>query len=201
MPVTFPGSFCELPGALKIFQSSFRASSRIKVVLAKCQEQYGEGHFQEMFTCSCGDFHRSRRGFAVWQHRHEKSDELEREATCRSIGNTDNVTGNSYLVSCKMSRFYEPCLVMFFVPMEFKRDRTQTRPRSPGVLKRMNLLDYSINIGWSLEIWFPVESHLELPPGSIKILLLMVQKSDDHQLRLVVYPIIYKVLYIPGDQK
>lgn len=62
----------------------------------------------------------------------------------------------------KMSRSYEPCLVMFFVPMEFKRDRTQTRPRSPGVLKRMNLLDYSINIGWSLEIWFPVESHLEL---------------------------------------
>lgn len=59
LPVTT--GFCELPGALKIFQSSFRASSRIKVVLAKCQEQYGEGHFQEMFTCSCGDFHRSRR--------------------------------------------------------------------------------------------------------------------------------------------
>ena len=30
------------------------------------------------------------------------------------------------------------------------------------------------------------------------LLLLMVQKSGDHQLRLVVYPIIYKVLYIPG---
>ena len=26
----------------------------------------------------------------------------------------------------------------------------------------------------------------------------MVQKSGDHQLRLVVYPIVYKVLYIPG---
>ena len=26
----------------------------------------------------------------------------------------------------------------------------------------------------------------------------MVQKSGDHQLRLVVYAIIYKVLYIPG---
>ena len=26
----------------------------------------------------------------------------------------------------------------------------------------------------------------------------MVQKSSDHQLRLVFYPIIYKVLYIPG---
>ena len=29
-------------------------------------------------------------------------------------------------------------------------------------------------------------------------ILLMVQKSGDHQLRLVVYPIIYRVLYIPG---
>ena len=27
---------------------------------------------------------------------------------------------------------------------------------------------------------------------------LMVQKSGDHQLRLVVYPIIYRVSYIPG---
>ena len=26
----------------------------------------------------------------------------------------------------------------------------------------------------------------------------MVQKSGDHQLRLVVYPIVYKILYIPG---
>ena len=31
-----------------------------------------------------------------------------------------------------------------------------------------------------------------------KALLLMVQKSSDHQLRLVVYPIIYKVIYIPS---
>ena len=29
-------------------------------------------------------------------------------------------------------------------------------------------------------------------------ILLMVQKSGVHQLRLVVYPIIYKVSYIPG---
>ena len=27
--------------------------------------------------------------------------------------------------------------------------------------------------------------------------MLMVQKSGDHQLRLVVYPMIYKLLYIP----
>ena len=26
----------------------------------------------------------------------------------------------------------------------------------------------------------------------------MVQKSGEHQLRLVVYPMIYRVLYIPG---
>ena len=26
----------------------------------------------------------------------------------------------------------------------------------------------------------------------------MIQKSGDHQLRLVVYPMIYRVLYIPG---
>ena len=31
-----------------------------------------------------------------------------------------------------------------------------------------------------------------------RVILLMVQKSGDHQLRLVFYPIIYKVLYIPG---
>ena len=31
-----------------------------------------------------------------------------------------------------------------------------------------------------------------------KLSLLMVQTSGDHQLRLVVYPIIYRVLYIPG---
>ena len=30
------------------------------------------------------------------------------------------------------------------------------------------------------------------------MVLLMVQKSGDHQLRLVVYPIIYTVLFIPG---
>ena len=29
-------------------------------------------------------------------------------------------------------------------------------------------------------------------------ILLMVQKSGEHQLRLVVYPIVYKVLYISG---
>ena len=34
--------------------------------------------------------------------------------------------------------------------------------------------------------------------SSGKLRLLMVQKSGVHQLRLVVYPIIYKVLYIPG---
>ena len=33
--------------------------------------------------------------------------------------------------------------------------------------------------------------------GNHPLLLLMVQKSGDHQLRLVVYPIIYKVSYIP----
>ena len=32
-------------------------------------------------------------------------------------------------------------------------------------------------------------------------ILLMVQKSGDHQLRLVVYPIIYKVLYIPSGER
>ena len=36
----------------------------------------------------------------------------------------------------------------------------------------------------------------ELPPPSN--ILLMVQKSGVHQLRLVVYSISYKVLYIPG---
>ena len=30
------------------------------------------------------------------------------------------------------------------------------------------------------------------------LIRLMVPKSGEHQLRLVVYPIIYKVLYIPG---
>ena len=30
------------------------------------------------------------------------------------------------------------------------------------------------------------------------LVLLMVQKSCGHQLSLVVYPIIYRVLYIPG---
>ncbi len=34
--------------------------------------------------------------------------------------------------------------------------------------------------------------------GEGGIVLLMVQKSGDHQLRLVVDPIIYQVLYIPG---
>ena len=29
----------------------------------------------------------------------------------------------------------------------------------------------------------------------------MVQKSGEHQLRLVVYPILYKVLYIPGGDR
>ena len=32
-------------------------------------------------------------------------------------------------------------------------------------------------------------------------LLLMVQKSGDHQLSLVVYPIIYRVFYIPGGDR
>ena len=32
----------------------------------------------------------------------------------------------------------------------------------------------------------------------VRYILLMVQKSGDHQLRMVVYPIIYKVLYNPG---
>ena len=36
------------------------------------------------------------------------------------------------------------------------------------------------------------------PPIWSWVMLLMVQKSGDHQSRLVVYPIIYTVLYIPG---
>ena len=36
------------------------------------------------------------------------------------------------------------------------------------------------------------------PPGNPAFILLMVQKSGVHQLRLVVYPIIYRVSYIPG---
>ena len=45
--------------------------------------------------------------------------------------------------------------------------------------------------------------HLVLPTPcrplrSLWALLLMVQKSGVHQLRLVVYPIVYRVLYIPG---
>ena len=34
-----------------------------------------------------------------------------------------------------------------------------------------------------------------------RILLLMLRKSGVHRLRLVVYPIIYKVLYIPGGDR
>ena len=34
--------------------------------------------------------------------------------------------------------------------------------------------------------------------GVDQVIPLMVQKSGVHQLRLAVYPIIYRVLYIPG---
>ena len=37
------------------------------------------------------------------------------------------------------------------------------------------------------------------PPTWSWVILLMVQKSGDHQSRLVVYPMLYKVLYIPGQ--
>ena len=37
-----------------------------------------------------------------------------------------------------------------------------------------------------------------IKPQTLGVILLMVQKSGMHQLRLVVYTIIYKVLYIPG---
>ena len=37
--------------------------------------------------------------------------------------------------------------------------------------------------------------------GSPTDILLMVQKSCGHQWRLVVYPMIYKVLYIPGGAR
>ena len=40
--------------------------------------------------------------------------------------------------------------------------------------------------------------HLKPWMGLEEVLLLMVQKSGVHQLRLVVYPTIYRVLYIPG---
>ena len=36
---------------------------------------------------------------------------------------------------------------------------------------------------------------------SIFIILLMLQKSGDHQVRLVVYPMIYMVSYIPGGDR
>ena len=47
---------------------------------------------------------------------------------------------------------------------------------------------------------FSSTSKLEAKSGvTLKHLLLMVQKSCDHQLRLVVYhPIIYMVLHMPG---
>ena len=57
----------------------------------------------------------------------------------------------------------------------------------------------------SLQLWRPARQ----PPGRScgwlnswgkkMEILLMVQKSGVHQLRLVVYPIIYRVLYIPVD--
>ena len=45
------------------------------------------------------------------------------------------------------------------------------------------------------EIW---GERLFPQPKMKSVMLLMVQKSCVHQLRLVVYPVIYQVLYIPG---
>ena len=52
------------------------------------------------------------------------------------------------------------------------------------------LIPLAPRIGFVTHSWL-----LSKNPG---VLLLMVQKSCVHQLRLVVYPAIYKVLYIPG---
>ena len=46
------------------------------------------------------------------------------------------------------------------------------------------------------EYWHPAPWISRTPVDGA--LLLMVQKSGGHQLRLAVYPIIYKVLYIPS---
>ena len=43
-----------------------------------------------------------------------------------------------------------------------------------------------------------IRSHEMIVACFLFEILLMVQKSGDHQLRLVVYPIIYGGLYIPG---
>ena len=50
------------------------------------------------------------------------------------------------------------------------------------------------------ELYFEMQSKNLLNTGEhgFFAILLMVQKSSDHQLRLVVYLILYRVLYIPG---
>ena len=75
--------------------------------------------------------------------------------------------------------------------------------------KRLSQLDMLQNAtpgstdSWKAGNWIWIELMLVFPINKknkkhIPLLLLVVQKSGVHQLRLVVYPIIYKVLYIPG---
>ena len=52
------------------------------------------------------------------------------------------------------------------------------------------------HLGWGYGT-IPINNHRPIV-WLIFINALMVQKSGDHQLRLVIYPMIYKVLYIPG---
>ena len=42
---------------------------------------------------------------------------------------------------------------------------------------------------------------VRLEGGNLMVILLMVLKSGVHQLRLVLYPMIYSVSYIPGDAR
>ena len=51
---------------------------------------------------------------------------------------------------------------------------------------------------WTLKETLPYQRHQHLLRPEHQVIRLMLQKSGDHQLRLVVYPIIYKVLFIQG---
>ena len=75
-----------------------------------------------------------------------------------------------------------------------------TKPSPPPKKKQHNPQTYPHLQGtkWTLKETLPYQRHQHLLRPEHQIVRLMLQKSGDHQLRLVVYPIIYKVLFIQG---
>ena len=90
----------------------------------------------------------------------------------------------------RLSIWPPPLQALMGEPWPMPRPRVLFKKLKNSTADRWNIMTHQTTL--------PFPKNEVVSNNKTVLLLLMVQKSGVHQLRLVVYPIIYKVWYIPG---